>query len=115
MAEITPEMVLEVTTVTRARAERIAAYAALRFGGLLVTDAAREAGLTDPTARSYEKWVPLLRERFGLPEAPKGGPMAIRVSFERYRQAGRSGGHQSQHVAKGIVSPDCPLCQGGAE
>jgi len=74
MAEVvvTPEMVLEVSRIGRERAERIAAYASLRFGGALVTDAQREAEVSDWTARIGEKWIPLLRERFNLPEPPKG-------------------------------------------
>lgn len=111
-AEITPAMVLEVTSISRERAERIAAYASLRFGGLIGTEAAREAGLTYAATRSYEKWLPLLRAKFDLPVPPKGHPIGG-VSFERYREKGRSGGHQTHHVQRGIVAPDCELCRDG--
>ncbi|TDB83423.1 hypothetical protein E1264_28510 [Actinomadura sp. KC216] len=108
--EVTPEMVQEVSEVGRARAERIAAYASRRFGGLLVTDAAREAELNDRTARSYDRWLPLLSARFEhLPEPPKGSDMR---SHRDASDAGRSGGHQTHHVQRGVVSPDCALCQG---
>lgn len=109
---ITPEMVQKVTPVGRARAERIAVYATHRFAGLLVLDAARESELVVGTAQSYDKWLPLLRQRFDLPEPPKAALAGAFLEPARYRKAGMSGGHQSQHVARRIVSPDCQLCTG---
>ena len=106
---VIPEMVQEVSAVGRRHAERIAAYARLRFDGLLVTDARREAGVTEESARRYEKWLPLLRDRFGLPDPPTSGAAELPRDF---RETGLSGGHQTWHVLRGRSSPDCPLCRG---
>jgi hypothetical protein len=108
---VTADMVLEVAQTGRERAERIAAYATLRFAGASITEAARETGIPYATCRNHEKWVRLLRERFDLPAPPKGG----RARLNHVRpDAGASGGHQTNHVGRGVVSPDCPLCWDGS-
>ena len=112
-SKVTADMVREVASTGRERAEKIAAYATARVGGMQVRDAAREAGAAVSTAWTYQKWLAPLVDRFDLPEPP--GPVRIsHVSHREYRDAGRSGAHQRHHVAKGVVSPTCPLCQGDA-
>lgn len=108
--EITPAMVLEVTPISQERAERIAAYASLRFGGLLVVDAAREADVSETSARSYDRWLPLLRAQFDLPEPPRANPEGHGPNFERGRQQSA----HLRHVRKGTPYPNCPLCQESA-
>lgn len=105
---VTADMVLEVTTIGRERAERIAAYATQRFSGQHWVEAARLVDITDSAARSYEKWLPLLRDRFALPEPPRRAP----VVFDGDNSAaGTAGGHQRNHVQRGRISLSCPLCQ----
>ncbi|MFC5744776.1 hypothetical protein [Actinomadura rugatobispora] len=106
--QITPEMVQEVAAYRRPVAARIAAYATCRFAGLRVIDACRETGINEATGRNYDKTLPLLRARFDLPEPPKAGTAP---SYADPREAGGRGGHQKNHVARGITRPDCPHCQ----
>jgi hypothetical protein len=107
--QITAEMVMEVTNVRPGRAARIAAYATHRWAGLRSTDARREVGVAASTGHFYEKFLTALREHHGLPELPTS-PFVEGFSLGDSVH-GRSGGHQSQHVGRGITSPDCPLCQ----
>lgn len=102
---VTADMVLEVSQISRERAERIATYATLRFGGLSMADAAHEVELTDRTVRKYEKWLPLLRAQFDLPDPAK--PAHSVHDFEAH------GNHIRWHVKREVVSPDCPLCWDG--
>lgn len=105
-AEVTTEMVLDVASYSREVAARIAAYATHRFAGLRTTDAARETGLTFEQGRSYDRALPLLRDRFGLPEPPHAAVYRLPLLSER----GRRGGHQTNHVQRGITRADCSLC-----
>jgi hypothetical protein len=109
--EITAEMVMQVCPYRyRNIAEQAARYATLRIGGSRWVDAAREVGVSDKTARRYESLIPLLRDRFDLPEPPP-----IRSSVRRPAEWGAVGGtrgaHQRRHVQRGITNPDCPHCQ----
>ncbi|WP_433242650.1 hypothetical protein [Actinomadura nitritigenes] len=102
------DMVLTVTPITRARAEKIAAYANHRFAGLLPVDAATEVGiLADRTRNRYERVVGLLVERFDLPELPRAGAHhGFPTDFERGRE---SANHQKHHGA--APRRDCRYCE----
>lgn len=105
-AEVTAAMVLQVTNIRHDRAERIAAYATLRIGGLLPADARRETEISSHTAGTYERLLPVLCRRFDLPEPRKSRP------DYRTPQDGR-GGHARWHAARGVTDPGCPHCQNG--
>jgi hypothetical protein len=110
--EVTAEMVMEVAAVTREKAEGVAAYANHRFAGLLKVDARREAGVSESTAYQAEKLLPALKARHGLPEPPTQNGL---VFYSRdWAASGQSGAHQRNHIGRGLVSPDCPLCRGDA-
>jgi hypothetical protein len=106
--EITPAMVLEVTPVRQGAAERIAVYATLRVGGALVADARREIGVTEGTARRYERFLPALCAHLGVPVPRRSMP-----DFRAPRDGTGRGGHARWHVGRGVVSPDCGLCRDG--
>lgn len=107
-AEVTPDMVLQVTPVKRGTAERIAAYATARLAGDLPSDAHRAAGVSDVTAYRYELFLPVLCARFGLPEPRRSAP-DFRVPAEGLGK----GGHARWHVGRGVTSADCRYCRDG--
>lgn len=109
--EITAEMVLQVAAYNPEVAERIAAYASLRFAGWYRQDACREIGIDYDYAQKYEHAINLLRARFDLPEPIRAGEQR---AYGDPREHARSGAHQYNHVSRGITSPDCLLCRGGA-
>jgi hypothetical protein len=105
-----PSRVAAYKRAQRPTAERIAAYANLRTGGARPVDARHKVGISDHTCRIYERFLPQLLQQLGLPELPEYGP----VQYPRDQSAyAFKGAHQRNHVQRGVISPDCPLCQDG--
>jgi hypothetical protein len=111
--EVTVDDVLAVAPTPRLTAERIAQYANLRAEGLTCYEALERVGMSMATGSRYERWAALIRENLGFPPLRSGSGIDS-YSLEHASQAGRSGAHQSNHVRRGITSPDCPLCTGSA-
>lgn len=107
---ITPEMVQKISPLRRDAAERIADYANHRLNGLRPVDARNEVGISDRTCGSYERFLPRLLSGLGLPPLPEPGPI-IHPRDERAYAA--KGGHQMNHVQRGVVHPGCTFCNGG--
>lgn len=105
---ITPGMVMEVVACGPELAEHIAAYATHRVAGLLPTDARREVDIGMRVGAGYEKVLPELCDRFGLPMPRKA---QRRYEVEDPHAAGVSGSHQTNHVQRGRSDPTCLLCQ----
>ncbi|WP_149264250.1 hypothetical protein [Actinomadura sp. K4S16] len=108
--EVTADMVLEVTAITRPRAERIATYANHRFFGRLNrVDAARETGVrSDRTRQRYEWVVRLLITRFGLPEPPGPRSGGYVPDFDRGRESAMHLAHHGGGQERG-----CRYCEPG--
>lgn len=105
---VTTEMVHAITPCTEARAQHIATYLNHRYAGLYKVDACRETSISQSSGALFEKWLPALQERFGLPELP------AQDTAERPRDkraASLRGTHQTNHVGRSVTDPECDLCQ----
>lgn len=109
---ITAEMVMQVVACRSDRAQRIAAYATHRLAGLLPTDASREIGIGMEVGASYERILPELCKHFGLPTARTA---VRRYEIEDPHAAAVSASHQTNHVQRGRIDPDCRLCAPAGE
>ncbi|MFB4312889.1 hypothetical protein [Actinomadura sp. 21ATH] len=109
--EITAEMVLQIVPIRRDKAERIAAYVTARYAGQRPSDACNEAGVQQGSKTGYEKYVQLLRDRFGLPSPPVRDSQPFNRDPSDY---GRLGAHLQHHVRTGVRSSSCVHCRKGA-
>ena len=112
--EITAELVIERYGSRRNLAEGVAAYAALRASGDMPWQAKDKLGISEPTKIKYERYMAALRAELGMPELPMMRPAPPGWTSERKAKGGVSGAHQTHHVLRGVTSPGCPLCSGGA-
>jgi hypothetical protein len=109
---ITADMVLQITTGRRDRAERLAAYATARWAGLRQADARRETGVKEGAGGRYERFLPRIREAFDLPPLPVHRPPS---QPRDYRAHGRLAGHRTNHTQRGVTNPNCEFCRTEAE
>jgi hypothetical protein len=106
--EISADMVLQVAPVRPDKAARVAVYITARYAGQRPADACNTAGIQQGSKSGYEKFIPLLRERHGLPALPA---REERPSDRDPSAYGRYGAHVQHHVRPGVKSAACPHCQ----